>query len=361
MLDFTICLVLAFFRSPRGENYRPYRQSKRMLALAFGSMAVNLAAWRVLTTGNWAEFNYAIACIDIILFYLEELLLCYSFCHILNNSFLTRRRMAKDGVQMVAAAALVLLPLIPRLAGARSVMLSVALVVMVENIVELALLFYKQYRLNGELLDNYFSTDMHRFVRWTSTSIILLIVSWVFALVTMFTDVYVNWLFQIYMVSLNLFIALNFINFAPVYGDIARAYQPDASAPGGDSCPSAPGGASASADGSDCDTLAKRIGAWVESKSYVGVQFTIDELALALGTNKNYLSYFINERFGMNFSAWVSSLRVEEAKRLMVADSDRKLEDIAYQVGFSSPSYFSKVFSFHEGVSPTVWRKRQRK
>ena len=44
----------------------------------------------------------------------------------------------------------------------------------------------------------------------------------------------------------------------------------------------------------------------------------------------------------------------------MSADTERKLEDIAYQVGFSSPSYFSKVFSFHEGMSPTVWKKKQR-
>lgn len=362
VFDFTICLVLAFFRSPRGANYRPYRQSKRMLAFAFGSMAVNLAAWCVLTTGDWAKFNYAIACIDIILFYLEELLLCYSFCHILNNSFLTRRRIAKDGAQMGVAAVLALLPLSPHLAGMRTTLLVLSLAIMVENIVELAILFHKQYRLNGELLDNYFSTDMHRFVRWTRKSIILLIISWVFALVTMFADVYVNWVFQLYMVSLNLFIALNFINFAPAYGDIARAYLPDTATQPDATARSATDNAAtaAPADEAESNTLSQRIGAWVDSKSYVGAQFTIDELASTLGTNKNYLSYFINERFGMNFSAWVSSLRVEEAKRLMTADPDRKLEEIAYQVGFSSPSYFSKVFSFHEGVSPTVCRKRQR-
>lgn len=353
---FAISLMLAFIKPPIGDIYRPYRQSKRMLTAAFASMATNLFAWCVMTTGDWMQFNYAIACIDIILFYLEELLLCYSFCHILNNSFLSRRRIIKDAAQMCAASLLALAPLLPSLATHWRMCLLTAVIIMVENIVELALLFRKQYKLNGELLDNYFSDDTHRFVRWTSRSIMLLIVSWVFALVTMFTNVYVNWVFQIYMVSLNLYIAVNFINFAPIYGSIARAYLPDDN--------------NSSTDDNDNDTpedkaeterntLAEKITAWMEAKKYVGAQFTIDELANALCTNKNYLSFFINERYGMNFSAWVSKLRVEEAKRLMAADPCRKLEDIAYQVGFSSPSYFSKVFSLHEGVAPTVWRKKQ--
>lgn len=352
----TISLMLAFIKSPGSDIYLPYRQSKRMLMAAFASMAANLYAWCIMTTGNWMQFNYAIACFDIILFYLEELLLCYSFCHILNNSFLSRRRVAKDASQMGVASLLVLAPLTPALTQHWRMFLLAAVIIMVENIVELALLFRKQYKLNGELLDNYFSYDMHRFVRWTSRSITLLIVSWMFAIVTMFTDVCVNWLFQIYMVSLNLYIAVNFINFAPEYGNIARAYQLDS--PDGDTSDTGnnPTGTD-NTDDTTRNTLANKITAWVEEKKYAGTQFTIDELANALGTNKNYLSYFINERYGTNFSAWVSRLRVEEAKRLMAANPCRKLEEIAYQVGFSSPSYFSKVFSLHEGVSPTVWRK----
>ena len=352
---FSVSLMLAFIKSPGGDIYRPYRQSKRMLTVAFASMSANLFAWCVMTTGNWVQFNYAIACIDIILFYLEELLLCYSFCHILSNSFLSRRRITKDAAQMGAASMLVLAPLLPSLAAHWRMCLLTAVIIMVENIAELALLFRKQYKLNGELLDNYFSDDTHRFVRWTSRSIVLLIISWVFALVTMFTNVYVNWVFQIYMVSLNLYIAVNFINFAPAYGNIARAYLPEDTS---DTEPAANCENSSNTD-TESNTLAEKITTWVEAKKYVGAQFTIDELANALGTNKNYLSFFINERYGMNFSAWVSRLRVEEAKRLMAANPCRKLEDIAYQVGFSSPSYFSKVFSLHEGVAPTVWRKEK--
>ena len=349
----TICICIGFFKAPKDELYRPYRQSKRMLTAALASMAINLIMWRILTTGDWSKFNYGIAILDVVLFYFEELMMCYSFCHILNNSFLTRRRITKDVTHILVATVLVLLPLIPGLQHLTQYFFLAALIIMVVNISELAFLFRKQYKLNGEMLDNYFSNDMHYFVRCTSRSITLLIISWVFAVVTLFTYVYVNLVFQAYMVTLNFYIAINFTNFCTKYGDIARAYLPAGEDP--EDIIIKP--KETDSQTIEVQTLEQRINTWMEAKEYVGSQFTIDELATKLGTNKGYLSFFINERFGTNFSVWVSGLRINEAKQLMTANPERKMEDIAYTVGFSSPSYFSKVFASHEGMSPTVWRR----
>lgn len=349
----TICICIGFFKAPKDELYRPYRQSKRMLTAALASMAINLIIWRILTTGDWSKFNYGIAILDVVLFYFEELMMCYSFCHILNNSFLTRRRITKDVTHILVATVLVLLPLIPGLQHLTQYFFLAALIIMVVNISELAFLFRKQYKLNGEMLDNYLSNDMHYFVRWTSQSITLLIISWVFAVVTLFTNVYVNLVFQAYMVTLNFYIAINFTNFCTKYGDIARAYLPAGEDP--EDIIIKP--KETDSQTIEVQTLEHRINTWMEAKEYVGSQFTIDELATKLGTNKGYLSFFINERVGTNFSVWVSGLRINEAKQLMTANPERKMEDIAYTVGFSSPSYFSKVFASHEGMSPTVWRR----
>lgn len=349
----TICICIGFFKAPKDELYRPYRQSKRMLTAALASMAINLIMWRILTTGDWSKFNYGIAILDVVLFYFEELMLCYSFCHILNNSFLTRRRITKDVTHILVATVLVLLPLIPGLQHLTQYFFLAALIIMVVNISELAFLFRKQYKLNGEMLDNNFSNDMHYFVRWTSRSITLLIISWFFAVVTLFTNVYVNLVFQAYMVTLNFYIAINFTNFCTKYGDIARAYLPAGEDP--EDIIIKP--KETDSQTIEVQTLEHRINTWMEAKEYVGSQFTIDELATKLGTNKGYLSFFINEHFGTNFSVWVSGLRINEAKQLMTANPERKMEDIAYTVGFSSPSYFSKVYASHEGMSPTVWRR----
>lgn len=53
-------------------------------------------------------------------------------------------------------------------------------------------------------------------------------------------------------------------------------------------------------------------------------------------------------------SSWISSLRIEEAKRIMANDPKQKLIDVAYKAGFSSLAYFSSVFAKSEGTSPSV-------
>lgn len=106
------------------------------------------------------------------------------------------------------------------------------------------------------------------------------------------------------------------------------------------------------------ELLRPRIAKWVESKAYTHEQFTIEELAAKLYTNKTYLSSFIREEYGMNFSGWIAHLRIEEAKRMMRENPDQKLIDVAFNVGFSSLAYFSSVFPKIEGVSPSVWLRK---
>ena len=61
----------------------------------------------------------------------------------------------------------------------------------------------------------------------------------------------------------------------------------------------------------------------------------------------------------MNFSNWITSLRLKEAKKMMSEHPDARLKDIAYKVGFSSLPYFSSVFAKSEGVTPSVWMKER--
>ena len=94
----------------------------------------------------------------------------------------------------------------------------------------------------------------------------------------------------------------------------------------------------------------------LESKLKVWVTREKYSLSTYVGTNHTYLSRFLKETHGVNFSEWVSGLRVSKAKELMRKNPKDKLENVAYLSGFSSLSYFSKVFSHLEGVSPARWR-----
>lgn len=91
-----ISIFIALIKAPSDETYKPYRTAKGLLAAAFAAMALNLFAWCILTNNDWTQFNYYIAGTDIILFYLEDVLLCYAFCTLLNRKYITKRRLAID-------------------------------------------------------------------------------------------------------------------------------------------------------------------------------------------------------------------------------------------------------------------------
>ena len=59
----------------------------------------------------------------------------------------------------------------------------------------------------------------------------------------------------------------------------------------------------------------------------------------------------------MNFSAWLNSLRVEDAKRLMQTHPELSIYDIGYKVGHPIPDTFKKAFVTITGQTPNEWRK----
>ena len=62
--------------------------------------------------------------------------------------------------------------------------------------------------------------------------------------------------------------------------------------------------------------------------------------------------------FGVTFVEHLANARVLQAKRLL-ANPTMPVADVAAAVGFTDPSYFTRVFRKQEGVSPTEYRARQ--
>jgi len=52
---------------------------------------------------------------------------------------------------------------------------------------------------------------------------------------------------------------------------------------------------------------------------------------------------------------YVNSVRIEEAKRLLLGTS-RSVGEIAYAVGYSSATHFDRVFKRHNGKTPLAFR-----
>ena len=69
----------------------------------------------------------------------------------------------------------------------------------------------------------------------------------------------------------------------------------------------------------------------------------------------SYFSTLFRQVVGMNFREYLSRVRVEESKRLLLS-TEFALADIAVSVGFPDQSYYCKVFRRVVGVSPGKFR-----
>lgn len=83
---------------------------------------------------------------------------------------------------------------------------------------------------------------------------------------------------------------------------------------------------------------------------------TLDEIAEKLGITPEYLGTQFHQEMGINFSAYVKNIRMEKAKKLLLGTS-LKLYEIAENVGYTDPKYFSKVFKAETGMLPADYRR----
>ncbi|WP_295232435.1 helix-turn-helix domain-containing protein [uncultured Chryseobacterium sp.] len=91
---------------------------------------------------------------------------------------------------------------------------------------------------------------------------------------------------------------------------------------------------------------------------------TIERLANILHTNKSYLSQYINDVKGMNFSKYISTLRINYITRLMYEDPyylQLKVQGLANECGISSRQNFSDLFQEINGIRPTDFIKQRKK
>jgi len=72
--------------------------------------------------------------------------------------------------------------------------------------------------------------------------------------------------------------------------------------------------------------------------------------------SSSYFSRTFNQQMGMNFNAYVNYIRIMEAEKLLVS-TPMNITEIANAVGFSTTSYFIKLFKTYKSISPKQFQK----
>ncbi len=84
--------------------------------------------------------------------------------------------------------------------------------------------------------------------------------------------------------------------------------------------------------------------------------FSVHELAHALHLSRSQVHRKIKALTNLSTAIYVRHIRLQKAKELL-ASTELGVSEIAYQVGFKSPVYFSQVFKDAFGESPNATRK----
>ncbi len=79
--------------------------------------------------------------------------------------------------------------------------------------------------------------------------------------------------------------------------------------------------------------------------------------AKSLNVSVNYLNEAIKKMTGFSVSYWIAQQILLEAKRLLIYTTI-DVKEIAYEIGYPDPAYFSKWFKKQEGISPLSFRAK---
>jgi two-component system response regulator YesN len=64
------------------------------------------------------------------------------------------------------------------------------------------------------------------------------------------------------------------------------------------------------------------------------------------------------QQVGATFIDYLTGLRIDKAKQLIVSADELALKEVCFEVGYKDPNYFSRVFKRVTGVTPTEYRSQ---
>ena len=103
----------------------------------------------------------------------------------------------------------------------------------------------------------------------------------------------------------------------------------------------------------DFDDVFKKL---EDEKFYLDTEVNIDWISSKLGTNRHYVSDYLNRVKHVSFYEYVNTLRLIYAERLL-KEGKEKLADIAFICGFNSDHTFRRLFKEKYGCTPLQYQK----
>ena len=103
----------------------------------------------------------------------------------------------------------------------------------------------------------------------------------------------------------------------------------------------------------------QKLDEWCANGGYKDSNVNMLTLSRTLCISKNELSLFFDQCLHSNFRIWLSEIRLNAAKKMMLEYPDYSNDIISAECGFSCRTHLYRIFKTKEGCSPTEWRDFQ--
>ena len=84
---------------------------------------------------------------------------------------------------------------------------------------------------------------------------------------------------------------------------------------------------------------------------------SLGQVARAVNTSTFYFCKIFKKATGINFTDYLSRVRIEKSKNLLL-NPNLRISEIAFEIGFQSLTHFNRVFKRITGQSPTEYRAK---
>lgn len=91
------------------------------------------------------------------------------------------------------------------------------------------------------------------------------------------------------------------------------------------------------------------------NEHYTDEDISLDSVAEAINISSNYFSALFSHKVGLSFVEYITRKRMARAKQLL-RNTSKKSGEIAGEIGYKDPRYFSFVFKKNQGCTPSQYR-----
>ncbi len=97
----------------------------------------------------------------------------------------------------------------------------------------------------------------------------------------------------------------------------------------------------------------------LEQMLFKNANITMPQVAKRLSMSSPRFSQLLNEKLNKSFSVYINELRITHARKLLIEQPSKKIDELAEQCGFNSSSTFYSVFKKHTGLTPVKYKEEQ--